>query len=498
MVGEEQDGQCAPVPVAVSSVDIGASGGGGPSGGGTSQRRLARLNQAVSFSAAVSASCSQRSFSWTFGDGSSGSGAGASHAYTQPGRYTVSVTVSCTDCSGTQTSSDSFEVVVAPDMAVTKIRSEQTAGSPAANFLPGGTGGGTAPPAYLLMGARADGNLYVSADVTVTPGTGGLPLIAALREGGEASATATAIVGGSATLQHAGSSAPLTVDYEVAAGVDLDGNGRLSPEETITMLGTVRGVSSNAYATRRAGLNTEVFFGTNALVDEGADLLRAFIDGTTPPGTSATTETIAANRRLLDHNLGLNWNTGTATASITRYTYPSSSGFAMSLRDSSAMETSIGNYLRTKTVGSPPKLLKDHIAQFFVDNPAVTVHDFGPFDVEDLGVSSSILAPNAFLAFGGFFYTGSLQFHVEKTSATKIELRSVAFLPDASGRNHAFDLYDFDFDVNAFPAIVQAGFPTIGTAGRIFWVQIDITGARSAVDFDFCAESGLCGSLTPP
>jgi len=511
MVGQAVDDQCVQVPVAVSSVDIGAAGGTG--GGGGSGRTLARLNAQIVFSVNVTATCAQQTVSWNFGDGSSGGGASVSHNYTQPGRYTATATVSCTGCAGTVTASDSFEVIVAPDMTVTKIKSEQFPGASAANFLPGGTGGGRNPPPYLLMGASGDGMLHVSADVTVTPGAGGLTLLAALRETNEASAPATAIVGSTVTLGHALSS-PVVVDYEVAAGVDADEDGRLTANEIIGRLGTVKGVSAVAYNAARTALGVE-FLGGAVLTTEAAQFLGHFLGGGlfSDSEKTITTETIPFNRELLDHNLGLRWNaSGTGVADIQRVTFTPTSSLAISLRDSAAFKTAITNFLG----GEFDSLIKREFVQFFIDNPTIDVHDFEkqvscptppagcrPFGV-NFGPTSGL---NAFFGFAGAFYDGKFIFRARRTTVpftptTTVVLESVTFSPDSFGRSQVFDLYDFDYDLdvagpNALGAIVEAGFPTLGDSGRIFWTAADIAGTRTDIPFDFCVSNPTCASLPP-
>jgi len=72
---------------------------------------------------------------------------------------------------------------------------------------------------------------------------------------------------------------------------------------------------------------------------------------------------------------------------------------------------------------------------------------------------------------------------------------------------HIYDLYDFQFVVNTDPAVVQAGYPTLGQAGRIFWNDVDITGTRTldvglATEMDLCVDADglydhVCDALQP-
>jgi outer membrane protein OmpA-like peptidoglycan-associated protein len=58
------------------------------------------INEAITFSADVRGTA-PLTYAWDFGDGTTGTGARATHMYSEPGEYTV--TLSCSNCGGTDT-----------------------------------------------------------------------------------------------------------------------------------------------------------------------------------------------------------------------------------------------------------------------------------------------------------------------------------------------------------------------------------------------------------
>jgi PKD repeat protein len=481
-----QNGQCTDVPV---TVNVPTPQIGGASA--ASANRLVDQDVPVYFSASPGGNCSSVTVDWNFGDGASGSGTSVTHTYTLPGRYTVVVNVSCASCSSA-TASASFEVVVKPAVIITRVISDQIPGA-LANFIPGGSGHDNLP--YILVGARADNVLYLVAELSPISAAGGLQLAAAIRMQGETQVQCQPF-SGSATgipLQRALSvpgingngdvlsidTANVVEDYEVVVGVDADNNGLLDTGEVIAVRPGIKAVSQAVYDTARQSLVLQSLIGP--LFPQAYQLLTTFLGAAAPsdpPYVTRTTETITRNRKLLSHNTGLEWN-ASGTAEIERYTWRSDSPFASGVREDPIVRRGIRKYIEEARVGGA---ISDRMIQYFIDNPTVNDHVFDPFSFtsdDALGlVYDNPFRMNNVLALGGAQFVGSIQLKAVRlfvptgvgTGFTTVFVSEITFV------GHVEDLYDFEYNTNTRAAIVQAGSPTLGGAGRIFWTDIDITG----------------------
>jgi len=186
------------------------------------------------------------------------------------------------------------------------------------------------------------------------------------------------------------------------------------------------------------------------------------------------------NRRLLSHNTGLTWDS-TGHASITRYTWRADSPFASECRDDSIVRRSIYNLLQD-AVGGVTRA--NAIIQFFIDNPTTSAHVFDPI-VSPFPSGRNMtfrydnpLRLNNALALGGVDYIGTITLKAVRlpTSAPVPNGAPSVVVSEITFNGHIEDLYDFEFNTNTRAAIVQAGAPTLGNAGRIFWTQVDLTG----------------------
>ncbi len=104
------------------------------------------IQQTVTFSSAIAGGQTPYAVSWKFGDGGSATTANASHAYTTPGTYTATFTV--TDAYG-QTVSHSLQVNISADPLVGAAASPKKAWMGNQTQFWGNVSGGTAPLSYI-------------------------------------------------------------------------------------------------------------------------------------------------------------------------------------------------------------------------------------------------------------------------------------------------------------------------------------------------------------
>jgi hypothetical protein len=507
-----QDGQCVDVPVTVGAptprID-GAPGGVGPN-------QLVDVNVPVSFGMSPGGNCPSASIAWDFGDGGGGTGSSPSHTYTQAGRYTVVVHVSCDSCSSA-TASSSVEVIVKPAVTITRVISDQIPGA-VANFIPGGTGASTAPDdQYIMVGARSDNVLYLVAELSPISATGGLQLAAAIRKSGEAQVQCIAFNSATTRVQlQRAVSGSFVDDHEVVVGVDADNDGFLSTDEVIAVQGGIKGVGQGAYVAARleqAAINVA----SVAFLPQANGLLATFLGTRTepndPPYVTATDETITFNdpdHHLLTHNTGLQWNVS-GMAGIKRYTWRADSPFALDVRDDSIVRRSIYHLINDRLQGSTTAI-SDQIVQYFIDHPGESAHDFPNQIVSPFANGTyltfrydNLLRLNNALALGGVRFIGSISLKAVRFGGLlpNPAVPSVV-VSELTFNGHIEDLYDFQYrlgGINTTAAILQAGWPTLGDSGRIFFTQVDMAGASvlplsSPPILDLCLDA-VFGTYKP-
>lgn len=79
---------------------------------GRKEKAFAGVENEVAFEIEIEGDSCDFEYAWDFGDGGTSQERSPTHAYQEPGIYTVNVTVSCTECDGISPASDEIEVVV--------------------------------------------------------------------------------------------------------------------------------------------------------------------------------------------------------------------------------------------------------------------------------------------------------------------------------------------------------------------------------------------------
>jgi hypothetical protein len=252
--------------------------------------------------------------------------------------------------------------------------------------------------------------------------------------------------------------------YEVVAGCDLNADGTLhNSEVTEVMTDQLMLLTQGDYNWSWGVLNAGALF-----PGVGGDLLDAFIDDAVPPGANSTPATIAA--AALTHPLGAQW-TASCDAQTRRYTYAEGSGVSDAVETTGTVEDG----LRTN--------LDQHQAEvqnYFTQNPTVNEHTFGPWTWAINNVEFGEVAHlSLHFAFGHVSIAGTVSVTVRRSD---LEVTSIQYTGSFD------DIYDFDYNgppPSIHGATVQAGFPTLGTGGRVFWTRVEFERQTSGFDYDF-------------
>lgn len=392
---------------------------------------------------------------------------------------------------------DSIPTAVFAHARIGEIRSNQIPNA-RANFLPGGSGrdcNASACKPYLVVGARSDGRLRILADVEAI-GPSGL-MVAGLRKkasftSDSAPASAVSFTTGTDLFRILSTDRP--EDYIVVAGADVNRDGLLSDDEVLDKSWHITGryvigISQSAYNAAKDDFT--ILANTLGLgVLDARSVLLAFNGGAAPNDSTTHTDTITFNSPYLQHNTGANWDAN-GNATIKRYRYGPASGFANHVYDSAHFaERVVADTLTRNADAILTALGQTSASSVTVPFPVVAELNFPQTDSQNL-----------FAAFGGAHFEGDITVTVARTffCATVSSVRVTG---------QVTDLYDWDMDVtgawflDTWGAALQAGYPTLGTAGAIFWNQIDLNGPLVDFTFDFFppnrGTAALCSQVKLP
>lgn len=285
--------------------------------------------------------------------------------------------------------------------------------------------------------------------------------------------------------------------YEVVVGYDTNGNGVLDPSEVVYVYGMQDNAAESSPQDKAVVVESDDYqsaltYLTNLTsvswiaLPAASDLLNAFINPSSPPpGSNATTFTLYSNDPDLKCPIGAYWtqcgdDTGSATANF--YTFPNGSSVSNEVAGSSTFE-----YFLWTQISDPN--VKTVVDAYFASNPNASQHTFNlePFDTtihfsdkELLGAYSDLN-----LAFGTIELTGSLSIIVNKDPIFgTIYLNSISY---NAGFNDIYDFYFFQKDklqLNTSAAILQAGYGTLGNAGRVFESSVNFSGTVTS-EYEF-------------
>jgi hypothetical protein len=252
--------------------------------------------------------------------------------------------------------------------------------------------------------------------------------------------------------------------YEVVAGYDLNTDGTLQNLEVSEVLtDQLMLLTQGDYNWSRGVLNTGAFF-----PGIGGDLLDAFIGDTVPLGANSTSASITA--AALTHPLGAEW-TASCDAQTRHYTYAEGSTVSDAVETTGAVEGGLRTNLDQH---------QTEVRDYFVQNPTVNEHTFGPWIWATNNVEFGEIAhPSLHFAFGHVSIAGTVSVTVRRSD---LEVTSIQYAGSFD------DIYDFAYN-GAYPSIhgttVQAGFPTLGIGGRVFWTRVEFERQTSNFDYDF-------------
>ncbi|MEQ1871646.1 MAG: PKD domain-containing protein, partial [Vicinamibacterales bacterium] len=443
----------------------------------------------IAFTTKIATECTTPTVEWEFGDGSRASTPDAEHSYATPGRYNAVATLRCGSVTPTV---DVVVVDVAPGMTITEVRSAQQGDAVRANFQPGGSGRDNLD--YIMVGARDNGYLYLSVDVLspITVLSKSAAIVPA--EVAAPDVPATSFAGTSAVLSLDISGYLGEHEFNVIAGTDLDGDGRLRGDEIQDRYGRIIGVSRAAYLSART--QALALWTVGSSLRSARSLLGTFLAIETPNEGTLTQDAIHINAPLLSHNTGLQWLAPDTT--IPSYLFTSDSDLSQRYLAASSFK----NFVVLETL----RLNLDKILQYFKRNPTVTEGtidfaltakgvSFGP----DFFALSRGFDLNVFVGTAGAHYYGTLKVYAKINEARD---SIVVDLVTVNGRIK--DLYDWEYTTasgnpfNGPLAVIQAGYPTLGDAGQIFWVDALVQGSL-LVNLDVCAGyKSLCIRGTTP
>ena len=250
--------------------------------------------------------------------------------------------------------------------------------------------------------------------------------------------------------------------YEVVAGYDLNADGTLQNSEVSEVLTDQLMLLRQGDYNYSDGLLTALAIGT---IGVGSQLLEAFIDDTIPPNVVNSATTITSTE--LTHPIGANWD-ASCSASTRFYTYLEGTDVAKDVAIDShtitALQTSLGQH-------------QSEVQDYFTQNPTVNEHTFGPWNWQANGLEFDGLALQ--FAFG----------HVNIAGTVSVTVRRSDLAVTHIGYAGSFtDVYDFNY-VGVYPSVhgatMQAGFPTLGSGGRVFRDRVEFSRDTTSFSYDF-------------
>ncbi|MEZ5406268.1 MAG: hypothetical protein R3F23_08955, partial [Verrucomicrobiia bacterium] len=330
---------------------------------------------------------------------------------------------------------------------------------------------------YILMGARADGKAYVKAALKdKLPKNFENALLFRLSVKGQndpKSGTSSYNADKqevSITAEDLGNEEK---DYVVVAGYDANKNAQLDPNEISFKNDWVcKVVPKEKYDKDIGFLNTwKAGLGATPLA---YDCVTAFLEETTPNGSTAVNTEIARNEYGLTHAVGILFQPVAQPGPSIKAIFDENSLMAEKIIDSSALK----NWLNEQF-----ELKKSYVQQT-LNNTTNEVVQFNwqlpPLDVN----FSYILDTDLKLSLGSISSSKKpvhVKIIVNVASGKTIEVKMTGTLND---------LYDFDYDGEPFvfvkpAARIQSGYNTLGKAGRVYKSEIQLVDSLWPREFNF-------------
>ena len=325
-------------------------------------------------------------------------------------------------------------------------------------YMPGGHG---APKdtgeQFLLIGARSDNKVYVKADVSIEPDIPEIRSKVLFRLAKNTGNPASMQLTGTSTLS-VDNVASINSDsfdldsHQVVAGIDLDGDGHLSANEVLAISPhNMRFVSINSSVLAEAQVRIWLTLGAWAGQYVAAMNLEEFLDPT--PEGSYTPVTISVNDSRLEHRVGLKLDSNCADTTAQEVVYGDQSLTSLIIATSKTLKSIIQGRLNTK---------KQEVVDFFNDpqNSGETSYEFEVLLVQPIWYEDHQIDDlDLFLAFGKADLNAYCTIRVDRATMQVNYARIVGVQTD---------LYDWDYTLDPIPARVQAGFPTLGSSGRVY------------------------------
>jgi hypothetical protein len=332
---------------------------------------------------------------------------------------------------------------------IDKVLSAQFSGADVNRLPPMGTYADKNKP--MLMGCTVDGDACVMVKVSVDSSIASHTYVGVRKKGETAILDSNLIIYGGLS--------PLSWDclggdsvYEVVAGYDLNGNVGLDPDEVCAVYPDgVRVFTQDEYDACETYLYGVATGGSFASLSTAAELLFFFLLG----GEDDTS--VSVSDAYLYHPVGVQWAGATGPCSIYNFV--------------NLDKVVAATEFRRRAVQDAAWFHRIEIETYFHDHPG-TSHTFGPwsctlpyFIFPDTG---SLTGTDADM------YFAFAQVHDFTVTSYSVKLQDSSGAWDVkaiTAAGHFSDLYDFDITAGGFSipaAKVQAGYPTLGSAGRVF------------------------------
>lgn len=386
-----------------------------------------------------------------------------------PGHEGEAVITATLTCTTTGNTASALRRVIVGKATIQEVYSEQIGGREC-NMLPPKANPGQNKP--MLMGAVSGGTATISVKAQITPAAAEPKARVGVRKAGDTTILGDAKARNGKSDPVSFSATPAGDDsggnlYEAVVGIDMDGDGKLQAGEVQDVYpDKVRVVTTGDLARAKATVQyrRDYYFAAFATAQ---GLVDVFL-GTSPTVAGATTGSVGIGSTAtgLTHPLGASWNTA-CMANIPEFTFTPTSAASQAVAASDQVEQLIKAELNNH---------KAAVQAFFAAPGAPSSATFpaalgsGPWTWS--GSSGNINAwitdgnPDIGAAFGTVGFTDGkiTRVDVEKTFFGNLNVTRIVY----EGRFS--DLYDFDYtkDICRPQAIVQATYPTLGAAGRIF------------------------------
>lgn len=325
--------------------------------------------------------------------------------------------------------------------------------------LPGKECNALSAPHPMIMGTRPDNLGYISVAASVHPSDCPCPALVGVRHEDDILKCARIIQ--PRTSLHFSPAGGREL-YDVVGGFDLDGDGRLQDGEIMVW------TTSDFRLLRQFDYSWSSFVlsgGETFSWGIASQLLDAFLDDTIPAVATSSSTTISATE--LTHPVGAFW-TEECTVSTRQYLYSADTKLAKDVAKDShvvaAVEANLANHA-------------EEVEGWFAMHQDAS-HEFGPWSWSANGLDFDGLGLQ--FAFG----------HVNASGTVSVTVTRNGLSVTRAVYSGAFtDIYDFAYD-GPYPsehaATLQAGYPTLGTGGRVFKVRVQFE--RDTTDFDYDFE----------